>query len=348
MIPVRSGKIINYIVGQYIAHAVPVPSQAVADDARLGVSPATIRNEMAFLEREGYLIRPHTSAGCIPSDRGYRYYVESIKAVTLPREEQRLISHTFHQVEREVEAWVSLTATLLAKLAQNVAVVSLPKSTDCKLKHLELIAVQDARVLLVVVLDGAKVKQKLITFTEPVSQPDLALVSRRLNSAFNGLAARQVADSELELSPLEEQATDFLLEIMRAEDSQEYQEPYLEGWHFMLNQPEFAHSDSMRTLMELVERRGLLKVIIPSRLSPHGVQVIIGKENRDEAIQNCSVVVCRYGLPEEATGTIAVVGPTRMPYSRTIPTVYYLSSVLGQLVAGLYGREIHGEQESEQ
>ncbi len=347
MITARSGKIINYIVGQYIAQAIPVSSQVVADDARLGVSPATIRNEMAYLEGEGYLIRPYTSAGCIPSDKGYRHYVASIEAVNLPWEEQRLISHTFHQVEKEVEAWVSLTATLLAKLAQNVAVVSLPKSTDCKLKHMELIAVQDARALLVAVLDGAKVKQILVTFDEAVSQPTLAVVSSKLNSACNGLTARQISDKKPELSPVEKQATDFLIEIMHAEDSQEYQEPYLEGWHFILNQPEFAHSDRMSTLMELVEARGLLKVIVPSKLSPQGVQVIIGKENKDEAIQNCSVVICRYGLPEEATGTIAVVGPTRMPYSHTIPTVYYMSSVLSQLMAGLYGREIYGEQDTE-
>jgi len=347
MITARSGKILNYIVGQYISRAVPVPSQVVADDARLGISPATIRNEMALLEKEGYLIRPHTSAGCIPSDRGYRHYVGSIETANLPHDEQRLISHTFHQVEKEVEAWVSLTATLLAKLVQNVAVVSLPKSTDCKLKHMEMISVQDARVLAIVVIEGAKVKQKLITFNEAVSQSTLAVVSGKLNSEYNGLTARQISGGEPDLTPLEKQATDFLVDIMKAEDSQEYQEPYLEGWHFILNQPEFSHSDQMGSLMELVESRGLLKVIVPSRLSPHGVQVVIGKENKDIAIQNCSVVICRYGLPEEATGTIAVVGPTRMPYSRTIPTVYYLSSVLGQLVSGLYGNEIHGEQDGE-
>jgi heat-inducible transcriptional repressor len=345
MLPARSGKILNYIVGQYITRAAPVPSQDIADKAKLGVSPATIRNEMAFLEREGYLIRPHTSAGCVPSDGGYRYYVESIENVKLPWEEQRLISHTFHQVEREVEAWVSLTATLLARLAQNVAVVSLPKSADCKLKHLELIAVHENRALAVVVLDGAKVKQKLVNFNEAVNQSTLADISGRLNSLYNGLTGRQIADKAGELSPLEKEATDYLLEIMKSEDSQEYQEPYLEGWHFMLNQPEFARSEQMRNLMELVERRGLLRVIVPARLSQQGVQVIIGKENKAEAIQNCSVVICRYGLPEEATGTIAVVGPTRMPYSRTIPTVYYLSSVLSQLVAGLYGKEIHAEPE---
>jgi heat-inducible transcriptional repressor len=343
----RSSKILNYIVRQYIEKAAAVPSQDIADKAQLGISPATIRNEMAFLEKEGYLIRPHTSAGCIPSDKGYRHYVESIENVRLPLEEQHLISHTFHQAEREVEAWVSLTATLLARFVQNVAVVSLPKSTDCKLKHLELIAVHDTQALAIVVLDGAKVKQKLVNFSQAVAQPTLSVVSNKMNTAYNGLTAAQIATKELEEpTPLEKQATNFMVEIMQAEDRQEYQEPYLEGWHFILNQPEFAHSDRMRALMELVEGRGLLKVIVPDTLGRQGVQVIIGKENQNEAVQNCSVVISRYGFPEEATGTIAVVGPTRMPYTRTIPTVYYLSSVLTQLLAGLYGREIYGEQAS--
>jgi heat-inducible transcriptional repressor len=165
-----------------------------------------------------------------------------------------------------------------------------------------------------------------------------------LNSLFGGLTGQQIAAKKMELSPLEKQATDYLADIMQAEDSKEYQEPYLEGWHFMLNQPEFAQSDRMRVLMELVERRGLLKVIVPVKLSHPGVHVIIGKENQDEAIQNCSVVICNYGVPEQANGTIAVVGPTRMPYSRTIPTVYYLSSVLSQLVGGLYGKDINAGQ----
>ena len=112
----------------------------------------------------------------------------------------------------------------------------------------------------------------------------------------------------------------------------------------MLNQPEFSHSDRMRNLMELVEQRSLLKVIVPEGLSQHTVHVIIGEENKAKAIQNCSVVISQYGLPDEATGTIGVVGPTRMPYSHAIPTVHYLSSVLSELVAGLYEREPHSDQ----
>jgi heat-inducible transcriptional repressor len=344
LITARGSQILNYIVKEYITRALPVPSQFIADNAELGVSPATIRNEMALLAKEGYLIRPHTSAGCIPSDKGYRHYVEAIENARLSRDDQRLISHTFHQVEKEVETWVSLTATLLARLAQNVAIVSLPKSTDCKLKHLELIALQDNRALVVAVLEGAVVKEKLITFTGAANQASLAIVSARLNSVFSGLTSRQIADKKIELAALEKQSTDYLVGIMQAEDSKEFQEPYLEGWHFMLNQPEFAQSERMRVLMELVEQRGLLKVIMPGKLDQPGVHVIIGKENQDEAIQNCSVVICNYGIPDQANGTIAVVGPTRMPYLRTIPTVFYLSSVLSQLVGGLYGREIVAEQ----
>jgi heat-inducible transcriptional repressor len=339
MLSVRSGKILNSIIRQYIVRAAPVPSQVIAEDAGLKVSPATIRNEMANLEHEGYLVRPHTSAGCIPSDKGYRYYVESIKDTVLPYDEQRLISHTFHQVEKEVETWISLTASLLARLVQNVAVVSLPKSADCKLKHLEIIALQDSRALAVVVLYGAKVKQKIVTFNDNVTQEVLAILCNKLNVAYYGLTSQQIQDKKNELSDLEKQATDFLVEIMEAEDSHDYEEPYLEGWHFILNQPEFAQSDHMRALMELVEHRGLLKVIVPAKFNRQGVHVVIGSENKEEAIQNCSVVICQYGLPDEATGTIGVVGPTRMPYLRTIPTVYYLSSVLSGLVAGLYGQE---------
>lgn len=339
MLSERSGKILNSIVGLYISKAAPVPSQIIATDADLKVSSATVRNEMAYLEQEGYLIRPHTSAGCIPSDKGYRHYVESIETNILPREEQRLISHTFHQVEKEVETWIHLTATLLARLVQNVAVVSLPKLTDCKLKHMEIIALQDARALAVIVLHGTKVKQKIVTFDQDVSQPALTVACNKLNTAYADLTCHQIKTKEIELSPLEKQASEFLLEIMQAEDNQEYDEPYLEGWHFMLNQPEFSQSDKMSTLMELVEQRTLMKFIVPAELSQHGVHVIIGSENKEEAIRNCSVVISRYGISDEASGTIGVVGPTRMPYSRTIPTVYYFSSILTRLIAGLYGEE---------
>jgi len=158
------------------------------------------------------------------------------------------------------------------------------------------------------------------------------------------LTSRQISAKDMELSPIEQQITGHLVEMMQAEDEQEYEEPYLDGLHFILSQPEFAHSHRMQALMEVVENRNLLKAIAPAGLSQQAVQVVIGKENRAEAIQDYSVVISQYGLPDEATGTIGVVGPTRMPYSNTIPTVDYLSSVLSELVAGLYGQDYMEEK----
>lgn len=339
MLSARTGTILKSIVGQYIVKATPVPSQSIANDSTLGVSSATIRNEMAHLEQEGYIIRPHLSAGSIPSDKGYRFYVESLDDIGLPSAEQRLISHLFHQIEREIDKWLRLATTLIAQLANNVAIVTTPKPADCEFKHLELVALQDFLALVVLVLHGAKVKQQLITFDQVVSQPELTAIANKLNAAYSGLTSRKILAKKIELSPLEQQLTDYLVKIMQVEDEQEYEEPFLDGWHFMLNQPEFAHSRQMLSLMELVEQRNLLKSIIPKELHSRRVQVIIGKENKEEAFHNYSVVISKYGIPEEAVGTIGVVGPTRMPYAHTISTVAYLSLVLSGLIASLYGRK---------
>jgi len=332
----RTEAILKSIVREYIGKATPVSSQSLVNDCELKVSPATIRNEMARLEEEGYITRPYPSAGSIPSDMGYRYYVESLSDIELPLAEQRLISHLFHQVEKQLDEWLSLAATLIARLVQNMAVVTIPKPADCQFKYLEVIVLQDSLALVILVLRGAKVKEQLITLHQNVSQPELTASTNKLNAAYSGLTGSQILAKGINLSPTEQQITDCLVDMMRIEDKQAYEEPCLNGWHFMLNQPEFAHSRQMLTLMELVERRELLKCIIPEGLSSHEVRVVIGKENKAEAIHNYSVVISQYGIPQEATGTIGVIGPTRMPYAHAISTVSYLTSVLNELVAELY------------
>jgi heat-inducible transcriptional repressor len=335
----RGEAILKSIVAQYIARAVPVPSQSLIDNYELAVSSATIRNEMAHLEEEGYITRPHPSAGSIPSDRGYRYYVETLGDIRLPSAQQLLIRHLFHQVEGELEEWLSLAATLTAQLVQNVAIVAMLKPENFQFKHLEVVALQDSLALVIVVLHGARLRQQLITFDQAVSQSELTTMANKLNAAYSDLTRTQILAQKIELSPTEQQLYNCLLKIMQAEDEQEYEKSYLDGLHFALNQPEFHHAQQVLTLMELVECRRLLGIITPEDIASQGVQVIIGKENKAEVIQNCSVVISQYGLPEEAIGVIGVVGPTRMPYARTISTVSYLSLVLSQLVAELYRRK---------
>jgi heat-inducible transcriptional repressor len=334
----RSETILKSIVGQYIVRAMPVPSQSVINDYELAVSPATIRNEMAHLEQEGYIIRPHPSAGSIPSDKGYRYYVETLSDIELPLAEQLLISHLFHQVEREVEEWLSLAATLTAQLVQNVAIVTMPKPANCQFKHVELVALKESLALVVLVLHGARLREQLITFDQVISESELTTIANKLNVAYSGLTRAKISTEKIKLPPTEQQVTDCLLKIMQDEDEQENEQSCLDGLHFTLNQPEFRRGQRGQALMELVDCRNLMRTITPEELGDYGVQVIIGKENKTEAIQDYSVVISKYGLAEEAVGIVSVVGPTRMPYGRTISAVSYLSSVLSRLVAELYER----------
>ena len=339
MLSARSAVILKAIVEQYIDKAVPVPSQSVIHAYGLDVSSATVRNEMMRLEQESYIVRPHTSAGSVPTDKGYRFYVETLRDIHLPANQQRMVSHLFHQVEMRVDEWVRLSATMLSQLAQNVAVVATARASKSVYKHLELIAIQDKTALLVLVLHGARVRQQLLTFPQPINQDELALLSAKLNGLLGGLTGTEIEGKNIELTEREKMVIDTLLAIMKNEDTVVYEEPYLEGLQFIFNQPEFASQQNAQVLVDLMEQKSLMQAILPHGLAENGVQVTIGNENEAEAIRGLSVIVSRYGIPGEAVGCIAVVGPTRMSYPISIASVDYLSEVLTRLMARLYGKE---------
>ena len=337
MLTRRRNKILSIIIGEYISKGVPVSSEVVAKKG-LGVSPATIRNEMMELEEEGYLVQPHTSAGRIPTDKGYRHYIESLMSYArISREEQFLIRHQFRQVERAVEEWTRLAAAILAGMVHNVALVTLPKPIEVRFKHLEMISLQELLVLLVLVLKEAKLRQQMLTLEENISQEELGASARKLTSAYTGLTASEIAAKDLKLSNVEEQVMKIVFELMRDEEGEEYEEPYIDGLRHMLRQPEFASSDKIAAVMEMLEQKSLLKSFLPRVLTGEGVRVVIGRENRENMMRDCSVILTRYGIPGEVGGAIGVMGPTRMEYQRAIPTVSFLSTVMSELVAELYG-----------
>jgi heat-inducible transcriptional repressor len=334
----RSEIILKSIIDWYILKATPVSSGVLVHDYDLKVSSATVRNEMAFLEQEGYIVRPHTSAGSIPSDKGYRFYVAGLPEIVLPESEQRMIKHLFHQVEGKLDEWLSLAAAVTAQLSQNTAVITAPKPADCQFRHMEVVSIQDTMALLVLVLRGARIKQQMLTFESAVSQSELSALSTRMNEAYSGLSARQLKDKGLNATALEKLLTENILKIMEDEDNQEFNQSYLEGLHYLLNQPEFSHNQKILAILELLEHRSMLSSILPADSVPaENVRVVIGSENKSEIAQECSLVIGRYGLPAEASGSIVVVGPTRMAYARIIATITYLSELLSGLVAELYG-----------
>jgi heat-inducible transcriptional repressor len=334
----RSIRVLRSIVGQYIQRAAPVPSQSLVNDTDLGVSSATIRNEMAFLERAGFIRRPHISAGSVPSDKGYRHYVASLEGVGLPLAEQRYISHTFHQVERDLDEWLRLAVTLLSQQVNNLALVTMPRARYCRFKLIDAVVIGDRLVRLVLILEGARVRQQLMRLeTGSISPEDLGAAVNRLNDLYGGLTRARISASTPALSVLEGQLRDCIADLMRAEDELQYEEPYLDGLHMMLAQPEFNRGSQFQSLMELIEHRTLVQSILPPDLAGDAVSVVIGTENRDAAVHEYSVVMGRYSAGNEASGAVGVIGPTRMPYARTISTVRYLGGLLSELIAELYG-----------
>ena len=332
----RREAVLKIIVSEYIDTAVPVASETIFRNYKLGVSPATIRNDMAYLEEEGYIARPHTSAGSIPLDKGYRHYVESLTRKTeLNVQEQDRIRKLFREVEKEFERWLKLAAAITASLVKNAALVTLPKPRQCRFKHLELVALQEFMALMVLVLGEAILKRQLLSFEEPVTQERLAIMSNKVNAVFSGLTSSEILAKKLELPSEEAQVTEAVIDMMSAEDELEYEQPYLEGLRLMLGQPEFAEKDRMLSIMELMETKDWLSSAFGRRSDDFGVQVVIGEENRNETLRDLSLVFSRYGIPDQIGGTIVVIGPTRMNYRRAISTVGYISGILSDLVAGV-------------
>ncbi len=330
----RREAVLRIIVNEYVATAQPVASEVIYRNYDLGVSPATIRNDMAYLEREGYITRPHTSAGGVPTDKGYRRYVESLaKKYELPFEEQYRIQELFREVSEGMERWLRLAATVMSHLVRSAAVVTFPKPNRCRFRHLELVMLHEFLALMVLVLSEAILKRRLLSFNERVTQAELTGIADKLNSLCFGQTSFEIRKRRLELAPKEEQVLGVVLDIMSAEDEVEYEEPYFEGIRLMLDQPEFARRERMLSVMELFETREWISSTLAKWSGDVGVQVVIGGEHGDEIFQDLSLVFSRYGVPGKASGALGVIGPTRMDYRRAISTVDYMSQVLSDLVS---------------
>jgi heat-inducible transcriptional repressor len=333
----RRAQLLSLIIGEYVDTAMPVGSDAIVRRFDLPFSSATIRNEMARLEEEGYITHPHTSAGRVPADKGYRYYVEALMPERdLPGEVKQTIRHQFHQAGREEDEWVHLSAAVLARAVENAAVVTLPRTPESQLKRLELVGIQDGAALLVLVLQQARVKQQVLIFPEPMDQDQLTAIANHLNAAFRGHTADEIRGSQAQLTQMEWHVANAIREIMSASDRGGYDEAYLEGVRNVLQKPEFGTSDKMLNLLEVLEQRNLTKLIPFREISADGVTVMIGAENEEDAMHEYSVVVSPYGVPGGISGAMAVVGPTRMRYSQTISTVRFIAGLMSEMLATYY------------
>jgi heat-inducible transcriptional repressor len=300
------------------------------------MSSATVRNEMAALTEMGFLRQPHTSAGRVPSEDGYRYFVsQMMHQAELPETIQHTIAHQFYQARPDVDQWMHLAASILAHQSQAVSMVTAPRAEQARFKHVELISTQGRQVLMVLVMLGGEVSQQILTLAEPVSQERLTQTTIQLNQVLAGRSVKEIAALPTRTDALEQDILTLILQDVRETAERVSGEIYLDGLTNVLAEPEFAESDDARRALRLFEERSMLQDLLARtimRSSVGGMQVLIGGDGGREELRQCSMVLARYGVPGLATGMLGVLGPMRMSYAKTIPTVRFVAGLLSDFV----------------
>ncbi|MCB0076449.1 MAG: heat-inducible transcription repressor HrcA [Anaerolineales bacterium] len=334
----RQERVLAFVVREYIRTALPVSSNTVMQGGQLDVSSATIRNEMSYLEEVGLMTHPHTSAGRLPTEAGYRYFVERLmEQAALPDAEQRLIRHQFHQARMDVEQWMRLSAAVLAHTTNAASIVTLPQATRCRVKHIELIGLSEGMVLVVLVLQEGLVKQQLIrTSNSTHSQEQLNQKAQKLNALFREMDGTMISNRPADLTMFEARVRETIVAMMERVDRRGSSDLYRDGLLHILRQPEFASAEAIRQIVEILEERALIEQIAAELRSTSGVQVIIGGEGRWQEISDVSLVIAPYGVEGHAAGIMGVVGPMRMPYGRAISAVRFMTGLMSHLLSDLY------------
>ena len=329
----RRQGILKHIVEEYVVTAQPIGSEAIARHHRPPLSSATIRNEMAVLEGIGYIAQPHTSAGRVPTDSGYRYYVERLMTVAGPSPaEARRIRHRFQRGEPEVGQWAHLASYVLADTVHAAAVVTLPLAPKARVRRVELVELQERVVLIALVLQSGAVRQHVEHLHDPIDRDELARVCGRLNAALEGKTDHQVSNRAARLAAPEATFCRAVADLLGEADRQAFEQIYYEGLSYILGQPEFAQSEKLRPIVEVLEHSQMLGAFLADALAGSDVQVIIGSEHRLEPLRPTATVLTRYGPDDEVHGVLGVVGPTRLPYWRAVPMVRFMAGLMNALV----------------
>lgn len=331
----RQETILALIIHEYVEAAQPVGSERLVNNYNLGISSATVRNDMAAMTEWGLLRQPHTSAGRVPSELGYRYFVRRLLGDTdLPPSDKRLIRHQFHQARTEVDEWPRLAAAVLASQSRAASLVTSPHPERAQFKHLELIETTGNQVLMVMVWEGGEVRQQMLAMAEPVDQETLSTAATEITNRCVGLTAAEVANNAKGFHSLAAEIAGLVADMMARSDAAAAGTIYRDGLANVIMQPEFADSETLRSALRVLEERSFLEEVLAEALDPSvgSVQVMIGGEGPWEDLRDCSIVLARYGSPEYATGALAVLGPTRMAYGRSISTVRYVAGLMSDMV----------------
>jgi heat-inducible transcriptional repressor len=332
----RKLAVLRAIVEDYVSTHEPVGSKALVDRHNLGVSPATIRNDMAVLEEQGYIAQPHTSAGRVPTDKGYRLFVDRLSTIKPLSVAERRAIETFLANTYDLDDVVTRTVRLLAQLTRQVAVVQYPSLTRSSVRHVELVRIAAERLLLVVITNTGRVEQRAIETHEDVSEDAIAHLRALLNTRLDGCWLTDVPDALADLPeqvpaaerPLAAMVLSVLLESL----VEKHEEKIIIGGAANLARADL--SQSLRDVLEALEEQVVLMRLLGEAGDPSSLTVRIGTENPHEGLRTTSVVATGYGAGDQAVARLGVLGPTRMDYPGTMGAVRAVARYVGQILAG--------------
>lgn len=338
MLDERKRQVLQAIIDDYISTAEPIGSRTIARKAGLGVSPATIRNEMSDLEALGFLEQPHASAGRIPSVKGYRFYVDCLMGPQqVSDHDTALINQWFQQKVRRLDEAFQETVRALSRITRNVSLLLAPQTTMCKFKYLQFLPFDETRVVVILVTDIGVMENRLMDIPPGTSTEELQRISGAMNHWLCGVAIPDIKASLLEqikaeILPRPELLDNALALIKEATGGQSTGEKmYLGGASQLLAQPEFRDVTKVRNLLSMLEEERLLCDILHTQ-DGNGVIVTIGQENKHSEIQDCSVIQASFRIDGQTVGTLAVLGPTRMEYARTMAAIEFMQKHMEQIL----------------
>lgn len=346
----RKKIILKAIVQEYILTAEPIGSRTLARRFDLGVSPATIRNEMADLEDLGLLVQPHTSAGRIPTDKGYRFYVDSLMDVSpLGRGEEESIRNNYLLMHQsEIVDLIEETTKLLSLLTRHTSLVLSPKFKENVIRHVQIIPITTQMVLLLLVTEAGVIQNKMVHLPGNLSREELENISSFLSDRLQGLSVSKIDEDFL--NHLEKDlrsrfsildiAMDLIQSIVGSTKAYEDSKLYLGGTTNILEQPEFHDLEKVKMVLSILEHEDLLCQIL-SRLGHQRLKILIGKENELKEIHDCTLITATYMVKGKAIGRIGILGPKRMEYPRVISIVDFVARMLSDLLSS----EIRNEKE---
>lgn len=337
----RKRKILASIVEEYINTGSPVGSRTVSQKFRWSLSPATIRNVMADLEGEALIHQPHTSAGRVPTDKGYRYYVDNLMGFRrLTKEEEEFIIKTFRGPNIDLETILEEASKLISVLTNIVGLVMTPRLRRSSLKYIGLKPVGGSKILATLITSSGLIKNSILEIDEDLTKSELERISEFLNSELEGILlgeiktylTRKLLEERTPFYTLLKKAMALIIDapFMKSDDR-----IFFEGISYIMQQPEFSDISKMGLLLKAIEEETNFLELLGADMEEEGVHIHIGRENPFKEIQDCSIVTCNYRIGAQAIGAVGAFGPTRMEYDRTVSVVSYISDLLGKVLSEL-------------